>query len=243
MGCRELLKLATKLKQEKKYDEACQTLRVAYQSADVGEEILINERLRLPMYFLLAGQRDEGWYELNRLVGEYLSPIDQIAIRNQMRIFSEKEKRWNDAIFFSAWVYVLEIQRDIKFIISITDGSDMEEYRKQNGQPEYINYINNNGEHVKLDISNLFQSERRPYAYTNSGSPIYDCAYNFILKRLNQKLEIDVIEKHFSYLCKKISKEWLPPIITKKIIEIIEFYKPTDDWVTYLHNFLREELW
>ncbi len=131
MGCRELLKLATQLKKDKKYDEACQTLRVAYQSADVDEIILIEDRLRLPMYLLLAGQGDEGWYELNRLIGEYLSPHEQIAIRNQMSIFTEKEKRWNDAIFYSAWVYILEIQEDIHFIKSVSDYADAEACRKK----------------------------------------------------------------------------------------------------------------
>lgn len=243
MGCRELLKLATQLKQDKKYDEACQTLRVAYQSADVDEIILIEDRLRLPMYLLLAGQGDEGWYELNRLIGEYLSPHEQIAIRNQMRIFTEKEKRWNDAIFYSAWVYILEIQEDIHFIKSVSDYADAEACRKKSEGNIYVEYINNSGEKTRLDITSMLEPGKEPYAYTSSGNPIYECAYTHILNRLNKKLEIDVIEKHFSTLCKKISKEWLPPVIAQKIIEIIEYYKPTDDWVTYLHSFLREELW
>jgi hypothetical protein len=81
---------ATALKREKKYIEACEKLREAY-SADGAENLMIEERLRLPMYLLLAGRNDEGWDELNRLNARYVDQISQPTIANQMRVFLKKE--------------------------------------------------------------------------------------------------------------------------------------------------------
>ena len=63
---REMLKEATKLKKEKKYVEACEKLREAY-AAKGSEELMVEERLRLPMYLQLAGKNDEGWKTLNEM--------------------------------------------------------------------------------------------------------------------------------------------------------------------------------
>ena len=88
---RRLLKEATKLKKEKKFPEACEKLREAY-SAEGGEILMIEERLRLPMYLQLAGRNDEGWAELNRLLAKYVGPFDQLRTTAQMEIFLRKEK-------------------------------------------------------------------------------------------------------------------------------------------------------
>ena len=87
---RDLLMEATALKKEKKYVEACEKLREAY-SADGAENLMIQERLRLPMYLLLAGRNDEGWDELNRLNAQYADQFSQPIIANQMRVFCKKE--------------------------------------------------------------------------------------------------------------------------------------------------------
>jgi hypothetical protein len=87
---RNLLKEATALKKEKKYIEACEKLRKAY-SADGAENLMIEDRLRLPMYLQLAGKNDEGWDELNRLLTKYVDPFSQPRIANQMKIFLRKE--------------------------------------------------------------------------------------------------------------------------------------------------------
>ncbi len=62
---RELLKSATALKRDKKYIEACETLIKAY-SSEGANDLMIEERLRLPMYLLLAGKNEDGWDEMNR---------------------------------------------------------------------------------------------------------------------------------------------------------------------------------
>jgi hypothetical protein len=87
---RELLKEATALKKLKKFDAACEKLREAY-AADGSENLMIEDRLRLPMYLLLAGKGDEGWEELNRLNSLYTDEFSLPTIANQMRVFQKKE--------------------------------------------------------------------------------------------------------------------------------------------------------
>ena len=87
---RNLLKEATALKREKKFFEACEKLREAY-CADGAENLMIEDRLRLPMYLQLAGRNDEGWDELNRLNIRYLDQFSQPRIANQRRVFLQKE--------------------------------------------------------------------------------------------------------------------------------------------------------
>ncbi len=87
---RNLLKEATVLKKEKKYIRACEKLREAY-SANGSENLMIEERLRLPMYLQLAGKNDEGWDELNRLLKKYTDPYSPPIISHQMKVFLKKE--------------------------------------------------------------------------------------------------------------------------------------------------------
>ena len=87
---RTLLKEATALKRAKRYDEAVAMLRRAYQTP-TEYPMMIEERLRLPMYLQLAGKNDEGWDELNRLNVRYVDQFSQPIIANQMRVFLRKE--------------------------------------------------------------------------------------------------------------------------------------------------------
>lgn len=87
---RSLLKEATALKKEKKYIQACEKLREAYSSND-SENLMIEDRLRLPMYLQLAGKNDEGWDELNRLLKKYIDPYSPPIISHQMKVFLKKE--------------------------------------------------------------------------------------------------------------------------------------------------------
>jgi len=87
---RDLLKEATELKRAKKYNEACDKLRDAY-SADGSENLMIEERLRLPMYLQLAGRGDEGWDKLNQLSAKYTDQFSRPRIAHQMKVFLRKE--------------------------------------------------------------------------------------------------------------------------------------------------------
>ena len=86
---RILLKEATALK-KKKYLPACDKLREAYAAEGAGN-LMIEERLRLPMYLQLAGKNDAGWNELNRLAANYADPWSQAIIAKQRKIFLRKE--------------------------------------------------------------------------------------------------------------------------------------------------------
>lgn len=89
-AARNVLKDATALKREKKFVEACEKLREAY-SADGAENLMIEDRLRLPMYLQLAGKNDAGWDELNRLYGRYTDQFSRPRIEHQMQVFLRKE--------------------------------------------------------------------------------------------------------------------------------------------------------
>lgn len=89
-AARILLKEATALTRDKKYIEACDKLREAY-AADGAVNLMIEDRLRLPMYLQLAGKNDDGWTELNRLSARYVDQFSRPMIANQLRIFLRKE--------------------------------------------------------------------------------------------------------------------------------------------------------
>lgn len=235
MGYRDLLKEATRLKKEKKYDEACQTLRVAFQSADVGEYIDIHERLRLPVYLCFANRDDEAWSELNRLSSEYQDSISQIAIRSKMQKFLEDEGKLIDAAFFLAWVYLLELKHKIDFIVNIHDAAD----KLANEEPIIVEM--NDGSFSNLDFRRIYDG-REPFAFTSSGNPIYDVAHGHILASLNNMLDMNVIESCFIEICEKIGDDDAPAIIAKKIVEIIDGKYLSGEWVAELHSFFREQL-
>ncbi|ASM31289.1 TPA: hypothetical protein ACKPUX_005232 [Serratia marcescens] len=235
MGYRDLLKEATRLKKEKKYDEACQTLRVAFQSADVGEYIDIHERLRLPVYLCFANRDDEAWFELNRLSTTYQDSISQIAIRSKMQKFLEDEGRLIDAAFFLAWVYILELKHKIDLIVNIHAAAD-----KWANEESMIVEMKD-GSFASLDFRRI-NDGREPFAFTNAGNPIYDVAHNHTLTSLNDMLDINVIEDCFVGLCEKIGNCEAPSIIAEKIIEIIDGEYASGEWVADLHSFFREQL-
>lgn len=89
---RKLLMEATALKKQGQYAEACNTLKKAY-SADGSQSLFIEERLRLPMYLLLAGQEEEGLAILNQMERNFDDPISQAAIAKQRTIFQKKASK------------------------------------------------------------------------------------------------------------------------------------------------------
>lgn len=112
-AARNLLKEATALKKEKKYIEACDKLREAY-SADGAENLMIADRLRLPMYLQLAGKNDEAWGELNRLDARYVDQYSEAGIMAQMSIFLQKEN--NEAALNPVRVILREKTRELDHI-------------------------------------------------------------------------------------------------------------------------------
>jgi len=107
----EMLKEATALKREKKYNEACEKLKEAF-SVEGANDLMVKTRLRLPMYLQLAGKNDEGWRVLNEMNAQFTDVYSQAEIANQMRVFLEKEARYSQALLFATLNICKEIERD-----------------------------------------------------------------------------------------------------------------------------------
>lgn len=186
---RELLKEATQLKRNKKYDEACEKLKEAYSSKG-SDELMVKERLRLPMYLQLAGKNDEGWKILNELNVTFTDVFTQAEIANQMRVFLQKEKKHKQAIMFGAWTICKEIERDrsnIEGIVTMTD------------------------EMTKLSSEfSLFDDKNEKevvFAHTPSGNSITDSAYKMFLDRIEQNISLEGVKERLAKMLKKAKLE------------------------------------
>lgn len=112
----ELLKLATQKKKEGDLDEAISMLKEAYKM--IGKSRInygIQPFLRLPNYLQLAGKNDEAWSEFNKLlVKGYpnqindlgLMHMEQSKIYDSMRLFLQKEGKFEKAVIFHAMYYL-----------------------------------------------------------------------------------------------------------------------------------------
>jgi hypothetical protein len=183
-SARKLLKEATQLKKSKEYDAACEKLREAYEASDANE-LMVKERLRLPMYLQLAGKNDEGWKALNELNVEYIDVFSQAEIANQMRVFLQKEKQFKKAIIFSIWSIAKEIERDVQGVEGSIDNADkMAELRAEYDFLEY-------------------DDEKEIHGYTPNGNPITDYAYELFLSRLTEAKSIEGIHRRIEKDMKK----------------------------------------
>ncbi|MBO1550344.1 hypothetical protein [Yersinia pseudotuberculosis] len=228
MGFGELAKEAVRLKKEKRFDEACRTLQIAYQSADVGEFITIQDRLKLPMYLMLSGRANDGWNELNRLGIEHPDRPHQIAIRSAMKEFAEKEGRFNDALFYEVWVYVMQLMELLEFIVVVNDAADKE------AQSPPLVIEKSNGDKVIFDLN----KNNVPVAITPNGNPIYDVAYNHMLTRLNRMMDIDEIDTALCASCKRIGREDITERLADEVIEIVLTMDGSNNWVGMLKGFI-----
>lgn len=181
-SARELLKEATQLKKDKKFDEACEKLTEAY-SADGSEELMAKERLRLPMYLQLAGRNDEGWRILNELNITYTDVYSQSDIANQMRVFLQKEKKHKQAIIFGAWCVCKGIECYRSSIAGTIEMAD--EMAKLGG--EY----------------NLLNQDDTVYAHTPMGNPITDSAYKLFQDRIDTDTSLDGVKETLLPMLKK----------------------------------------
>ena len=120
-----LLKAATRLKEEKRYDDAIATLRQAFDEiAKEGERHSISTYLRLPMMLQLAGRRD-AWREYNRLlkcnvtwmgVDSQIGPMEHSQVYDKMRLMLQREGKHRSAVAMGifahiSWVIGLKRQR------------------------------------------------------------------------------------------------------------------------------------
>src|SRR5258708_2090283 len=98
----ELLKQATRERDEGNLDAAVETLRRAYgEIAQSYVAYSVDTFLRLPLYLQKAGRNDEAWREFNLLLTRgfpnqiqnlELLPMEHSQIFDKMRLFLQREK-------------------------------------------------------------------------------------------------------------------------------------------------------
>lgn len=198
---RDLLKEATALKKEKKFIEACDKLHEAYL-ADGAEDLMIEDRLRLPMYLQLAGKNEDGWDELNRLLAKYNDQFSQPTIANQMRVFLQKEGKAKKAVLYGIWTLCKVIEANNKNLDSC--------YRLADSKERLI-----------LDSEPVV-------GQTPNGNPIYDSSYQFFVDRVNKQFTREEIESHITPLLKKAKLDQLLDSLSSDLREYLLSNKSYD---------------
>lgn len=205
---REMLKEATALKKKKRYDEACEKLKEAF-SINGAEDLMVKERMRLPMYLQLAKLNDEGWRILNELNVQYTDVFSQAEIANQMRVFLQKEKKYTQAVLFSVWSICKEVERDRKNIQGSIDLADQWATNKD-------------------DFGFLPEGRKeKVYGKTPKGNPITDSAYKMFNDRVADRLSKESVSDRILPLLKKAKKEQLVDNLSEaisKYLKASEYY-------------------
>lgn len=192
-AARDLLKKAAQMKKEKKYKEACETLKEAY-AAQGSAYLMIEDRLRLPMYLQLAGDSDEGWRVLNELNINYVDVFSQTIIANQMRVFLQKENNHKEAILLGVWALCKEVEQDKNNILGCYDFAD------------YIVKVDKEFDD-KLGSHISFGKKEKVIAHSPNGNPITDVAYKMFLARLKHNSSQNGVKEKLEPLLKKAKAE------------------------------------
>jgi len=166
---RELLKQATTLKREKRYDDAIAVLRRAY-AAPSPSHMMIEELLRLPMYLQLAGRAGEGWQEIDRLESVATDGFSQARIAAQRAVFLRKAGQPIKALPYSALAICLQRVCDDATLASMIALADEQPERdrewEKSGLPPWPQSLPQVGRTAK-------------------GNPIYAVGYPVIKSRLD----------------------------------------------------------
>ncbi|MFY8349230.1 hypothetical protein AAEU29_01635 [Pseudoalteromonas sp. SSM20] len=180
---KELLKIASQLKKEKKYEQACETLESALNKND-GELIFLKDRLRLPMYLQLAGRNDEGWKELNRLTLEYTDHLSQCDITNQMRVFLQKEKKFELAFHAYTWNICKQLELYNHHLREIEKSTDY------------------------LSKTIYSTKDKTIFGYTDKGNAITDKSYEHFKNKVDSLTSVRSIENILGSTIKKAKLDY-----------------------------------
>lgn len=209
---REMLKDATALKKEKRYDEACEKLKEAF-SIKGAEDLMVKERMRLPMYLQLAKRNDEGWRILNELNVQYTDVFSQAEIANQMRVFLQKERKYTQALVFSVWSICKEVERDRKNIQGSIELADQLALNKE-------------------EFRSLTEGKKEELCgKTPNGNPITDSSYQMLNDRIADIVEKEGVIGRIQPLLKKAKKEELLDSLSDSIsayLKVSESYDIRD---------------
>jgi hypothetical protein len=112
----ELLKMATEKKDIGEVDTAIELLRKAYAVIAISSvSYSVSIFLRLPLYLQKAGRNDEAWREFNLLLTHgfpnqlknlEVLPMEHSEIYDKMRLFLQREKKFDVAIRFGVLSYI-----------------------------------------------------------------------------------------------------------------------------------------
>ena len=145
-------------------------LRRAYD-APAMNPLMIEERLRLPMYLQLAGRSDEGWREMNRLNVTYADQFSQISIAARMATFLRNEGNYKNAALFAVWTLCKHKEVDVGAHAAMVRRADQQPARDAEwealGMPPWPRTMPATGT-------------------TPSGSPIYEVSYPAVHRRLTE---------------------------------------------------------
>ncbi len=148
----ELLRIATKKKKQGDIESAIELLRKAYVQAEKeGKYLLIEEKLRLPMYLQEAGNATEAWEELNKIEKEIywsdnlekqtLACSELSIVYDKKRLFFQREKRYKRAVKMGVISYIFwALSRYLLYIYSglDIDFRDFKEYTSDENMEKYM---------------------------------------------------------------------------------------------------------
>ena len=112
----DLLKMATEKRDAGNIFAAIDLLRKAY--AEIGNDFVsypVSTFLRLPLYLQQAGHNEEAWREFNLLLtrgfqkqfkNPELLPMEHYQIYDKMRLFLQREKKFDLAVHFGILSYI-----------------------------------------------------------------------------------------------------------------------------------------
>lgn len=204
---RLILKEAAALKKAKQYDDACEKLILAFES-DGAHDLMLKERMRLPMYLQLAKRSEEGWENLCKINEKFRDTISQAEISNQMRIFLQKEKKFKEALVYTVWSISKELERDRRNIRNCIQHADM------------IASTNSNYVHIPV-------RKKKSYGETPKGNVIIDSAFQLFNDRIDSAVSIIGISDRITTLLKKLNRSEDLDMISRSISE---YLKLNDDY-------------
>ncbi len=178
---RQLLKQATALKREKRFDEACEALRKAYAAASPGEFTLV-DFMRLPAYLQLAGRPDDAWRELNHLNIRSTNPGYQAAVARVMASFLLGEGRHKDAVIHEAWAICMEVEAGRRFVRAAESEADARPERERGNILAEVVSIG-----ILVEANQVANQPNAPR--TAKGNAILDVAYPSQLTGLRNAMD------------------------------------------------------
>lgn len=176
------LKEATYLKNNGNINKAIELLKTTNEEMSKSEIIYsVSQYLRLPLYQQQAGLNDEAWKEFNILKLKFTSDIDQSIIEDKMRLFLQREKKFNEAIWFGILSYMHSIRHN--FFLTRELKSE-KHFQAKEIEDRFIESCSNDG--IRKVITPLLNKAKR--------NEIYDDLFLVLEKYVKKMPNIDFMK-------------------------------------------------